>query len=247
MSAWLARTLFLALVVAVAPSASLPAQDHEAERARMIEFIRVEALMSQNETGIEAIDPRVLEAMAEVPRHAFVPPPLEGLAYQPHPLPIHPEQNLAAPFLIALMTHLAEVGPGDRVFETGTGEGYHAAVLARLAAEVYSVEVIPELAAAAQQRLAALGYPTVRVREGDGYFGWREAAPFDAVIVKEAVNHVPPALLAQLRPGGRMVLPLGPLDGVQELTVLTKEANGRYRERRVLPVRFSPLQGGERI
>lgn len=247
MSAWLARTLLLALVVAVAPSVSLPAQDHEAERARMIEFIRVEALMSQGETGIEAIDPRVLEAMAEVPRHAFVPPPLEAYAYQPHPLPIHPEQNLAAPFLIALMTHLAEIKPGDRVFETGTGEGYHAAVLARLAAEVYSVEVIPELAAAAQQRLAALGYASVRVREGDGYFGWREAAPFDAVIVKEAVNHVPPALLAQLRPGGRMVLPLGPLDGVQELTVLTKEANGRYRERRVLPVRFSPLQGGERI
>jgi protein-L-isoaspartate(D-aspartate) O-methyltransferase len=246
MSAWLIRILFVAFA-AVVPLASAPARDHATERARMIEFIRIETLMSQGETGIEAIDPRVLDAMAEVPRHAFVPPPLEAYAYQPHPLPIHPEQNLAAPFLIALMTHLAAVGPGDRVFETGTGEGYHAAVLARLAAEVYSVEVIPELAAAAQERLAVLGYASVRVREGDGYFGWREAAPFDAVIVKEAVNHVPPALLAQLRPGGRMVLPLGPLDGVQELTVLTKEADGGYREQRVLPVRFSPLQGGERI
>jgi protein-L-isoaspartate(D-aspartate) O-methyltransferase len=220
--------------------------DHAAERAQMVELIRIEALMSETETGIDTIAPAVLAAIAEVPRHAFVPDPLVPYAYLPQPLPVHPEQNLAAPFLVALMTHLAAIGPGDRVFETGTGEGYHAAVLSRLAAEVRSVEVIPELARAAGERLAALGYDNVKVREGDGYYGWAEEAPFDAVIVKEAVNHVPPALLAQLKPGGRMVLPLGPLDGVQELTVLVKEAGGGYRERHLLPVRFSPLQGGER-
>jgi protein-L-isoaspartate(D-aspartate) O-methyltransferase len=252
--ALIAQLLLLALAPPATPAPGGPgpavaaesAGDHAAERARMVELIRIEALMSEAETGIDTIDPAVLAAMAEVPRHAFVPDPLVPYAYLPQPLPVHPEQNIAAPFLVALMTHLAAIGPDDRVFETGTGEGYHAAVLSRLAAEVYSVEVIPELAQAAGERFAALGYDNVRVREGDGYYGWSEEAPFDAVIIKEAVNHVPAALLAQLKPGGRMVLPLGPLDGVQELTVLVKEDGGGYREQRLLPVRFSPLQGGER-
>jgi protein-L-isoaspartate(D-aspartate) O-methyltransferase len=221
--------------------------DPAAQRAQMIELIRVEALLTAAETGVDTIDDRVLAAMAEVPRHEFVPPPLAGYAYLPQPLPVHPEQNIAAPFLIALMTHLAHVEPHDRVFETGTGEGYHAAVLAKLAAEVYSVELIPELAAAAARRLAGLGYGNVRVREGDGYYGWAEAAPFDVILVKEAVDHVPSPLLAQLKPDGRMVLPLGPVDGVQQLTVVRRRGSGGgYREEQVLPVRFSPLQGGER-
>lgn len=248
---WLAcaflAALGAALVAPAIPRAQAPPADEAAARAHMVDLIRVEALLTRAETGIEEIDPRVLAAMGKVPRHAFVPPPLAPFAYAPHPLPVHPEQNLAAPFLVALMTHLAEVDPGDKVLETGTGEGYHAAVLAELGAEVYSVEVVPGLAREAEQRLRDLGYTGVKVREGDGYFGWPEAAPFDAILIKEAVNHVPPALLAQLAPGGRMVLPLGPLDAVQDLTVVTKEADGGYRERRVLPVRFSPFQGGERI
>jgi protein-L-isoaspartate(D-aspartate) O-methyltransferase len=239
-----------------APSALVPAQavpgpetavEPATQRARMVELIRIETLLTAPETGIDTIDDRVLAAMGEVPRHEFVPPPLAGYAYLPQPLPVHPEQNIAAPFLVALMTHLARVEPHDRVFETGTGEGYHAAVLAELAAEVYSVEVIPELAAAASRRLAELGYGDVRVREGDGYYGWAEAAPFDVIIVKEALDHVPSPLLAQLKPDGRMVLPLGPLDGVQQLTVVRRRGSGGgYREEQVLPVRFSPLQGGER-
>jgi protein-L-isoaspartate(D-aspartate) O-methyltransferase len=242
----LCHLLLLALAATPPQALAEPAGDPEAQRAQMVEFIRVETLLTEPETGVEAIDPAVLAAMGEVPRHEFVPLPLAPYAYLPRPLPVHPEQNIAAPFLVALMTHLARVGPGDRVFETGTGEGYHAAVLSRLAAEVYSVEVIPELAREAGERLAALGYGNVQVREGDGYFGWPEAGPFDAIIVKEAVNHVPPPLLAQLKPGGRMVLPLGALDAVQQLTVLEKQEDGNWRERRVLPVRFSPLQGGER-
>jgi protein-L-isoaspartate(D-aspartate) O-methyltransferase len=224
------------------------APDFAAQRARMVRLIRLEAELTRGVTGVGAIGPRVLAAMAEVPRHRFVPEPLAPYAYLPRPLPVHPEQNLAAPFLVALMTDLAQVEPHHRVLETGTGEGYHAAVLDRLAAEVHSVEVIPELARAAGGRLAALGYGKVRVHEGDGYDGWPAAAPFDAIIVKEAVDHVPAPLLAQLRPGGRLVLPLGPPDGPQQLTVVRRgAAAGAAREERVLPVRFTPLQGGERI
>lgn len=232
------------------PPAAAPPRDKDldftAQRARMIHIIQIEAQLMQQETGIDTIDPRILKAMDEVPRHRFVPPPLVPYAYLPRPLPVHPEQNLAAPFLVALMTHLARVEPHHRVLETGTGEGYHAAVLSRLVAEVHSVEVIPELAREAGVRLAALSYGNVQVHEGDGYYGWRAAAPFDAIIVKEAVDHVPASLLAQLKPGGRLVLPLGPLHGMQQLTVVHKGANGGQREEHVLPVRFTPLQGGER-
>jgi protein-L-isoaspartate(D-aspartate) O-methyltransferase len=241
-----------ALAAGTPPSDGQPdpasAPDFAAQRARMVRLIRLEAELTRRVTGVGAIGPRVLAAMAEVPRHRFVPEPLAPYAYLPRPLPVHPEQNLAAPFLVALMTDLAQVEPHHRVLETGTGEGYHAAVLDRLAAEVHSVEVIPELARAAGGRLAALGYGKVRVHEGDGYDGWPAAAPFDAIIVKEAVDHVPAPLLAQLRPGGRLVLPLGPPDGPQQLTVVRRgAAAGAAREERGLPVRFTPLQGGERI
>jgi len=216
----------------------------------MVRLIQEGARLVEQETGIGAINPQVLAAMSEVPRHAFVPEPLVPYAYLPTPLPtplpVHPEQSLAAPFLVALMTHLADIAPHERVFETGTGEGYHAAVLARLGAEVYSVELIPELAREAGRRLTTLGYTSVHLREGDGYDGWPEAGPFDALIVTEAVDHVPGPLLAQLKPGGRLVLPLGPLHGLQQLTVVHKNTDGSHHEERVLPVRFTPFQGGER-
>jgi protein-L-isoaspartate(D-aspartate) O-methyltransferase len=222
------------------------APDDAVERAWMVRLIQEEARLAEQMTGIGTIDPQVLSAMSEVPRHAFVPEPLVPYAYLPTPLPVHPEQSLAAPFLVALMTHLADIEPHERVFETGTGEGYHAAVLARLGAEVYSVELIPELAREASRRLTTLGYARVQVREGDGYDGWPEAGPFDAIIVKEAVDHIPSPLLAQLKPGGRLVLPLGPLHGMQHLTVVHKSTDGSHHEERILPVRFTPFQGGER-
>jgi protein-L-isoaspartate(D-aspartate) O-methyltransferase len=230
----------------VAAPAPEEAPDFTAQRAEMVRLVREEVRLAAQITGIAEIDPGVLKAMRKVPRHAFVPEPLVPYAYLPMPLPIHPEQRLAAPFLVALMTHLADIGPGDRVLETGTGEGYHAAVLAQLAAEVYSVELIPELAREAAKRLSALGYRNVRVQEGDGYYGWRQAAPFDAIIVKEAVDDVPSPLLAQLKPGGRLVLPLGPLYGQQQLTVIRKAGDRSLREKHILPVRFTPFQGGER-
>ena len=238
----------LSVIVAFAPPVG--AQDGEVDydraRAVMVQMIQIEALLSSQVTGIEQIDARILEVMAEVPRHVFVPAELQPYAYGNHPLPVGHSQNLAAPFLVALMTQLADPKPGDVVFETGTGAGYHAALLARLAAEVYSVEVIEPLARQAAARLARLGVANAHARQGDGYYGWAAHAPFDAIIVKEAVDHVPVPLLNQLKPGGRLVIPLGSLEGGQYLTVVRKAPDGTIRRTRVLPVLFSPLQGGER-
>jgi protein-L-isoaspartate(D-aspartate) O-methyltransferase len=160
---------------------------------------------------------------------------------------VTPEQNLAAPMLIALMTHVVAVQPDDVVFETGTGAGYHAALLSRLAAHVYSVEVIEPLADRAARLLKDLGYDNVDVMAGDGYYGWSAHGPYDAIVVKEAIDHLPQPLLNQLKRGGRMVIPLGPADGPQYLTLVRREEDGRLRQRRIMPVLFSPLQGGQRL
>ena len=235
----------LGMIALVSGSARAEAND-AAARHEMVRVIELQAMMLGAETGIAGIDPRVLDAMREVPRHAFVPEELRAYAYGDHPLPVGHEQNLAAPLLAALMTHLADVEAGDVVFETGTDVGYQAALLAKLGADVYSVEVVAPLADQAERLLKELGYDHIYVQESDGYYGWAAHAPYDAMIVKEAIDHVPPPLLAQLKRGGRMVMPLGPGGGPQYLTVITKAADGSVSERRIMPVRFSPLQGGER-
>lgn len=227
-----------------APNGTL---DFDALRQAMVDQIDRHARLARDETGVEAIDPSILAAMREVPRHAFVPGPLQPFAYFDVPLPVGHDQNIAQPFLVALMTHLARPKPGDTVFETGTGAGYHAAVLSKLCDKVYSVEVVQPLAEAAAEKLRSLGYANVEVRNADGYYGWRERGPYDAMIIKEAIHHVPPPLLNQLKPGGRLVAPVGPLDGGQWLTLIEKRLDGAITERRLIPVRFSPLQGGERI
>ena len=251
----------LALVVTLLTAAPAPAEDPAANgavedgagengtaeaRAEMVRLVEMEGRLVGEATGVGELDRRVLEAMAEVPRHAFVPEPLRPYAYEPHPLPLGHDQNLAAPFLTALMIHLARIEPGDVVFETGTDTGYQAAVLARIAGHVYTQDVIEPLAMQATEILKELGYDNIEVRAADGYYGWREHAPYDAIILKEAVDHVPSPLVAQLKPGGRLVLPLGPVRGPQHLTVVTKGEDGTVTGRPVLPVRFSPLQGGER-
>ena len=217
-----------------------------AARHEMVRIIELQVAMLRAETGIEQLDPRVLEVMREVPRHVFVPEPLRAYAYGDHPLPVSPEQNIAAPLLVALMTHLADVESGDVVFETGTDVGYQAALLSDLGAEVYSVEVVETLAGQAERLLKDLHYDKVHVQAGDGYFGWAAHAPYDAMIIKEAIDHVPPPLLSQLKRGGRMVMPLGPAAGPQYLTLIVKGADGKVSEQHIMPVRFSPLQGGER-
>ncbi len=221
--------------------------DFAGARLGMLEAVAREAALAQEITGIAALDERVLNAMARVPRHLFIPEPLRRFAYLPRPLPVWQGQNTASPYLIALMTHLAEIEPGDSVFETGTGAGYHAAILAELGARVFSLEIIAPLAAETGTTLARLGYrEQVETRVGDGYYGWPEAAPFDAIIVKESIDHVPTPLLEQLKPGGKLVMPLGGAEGPQFLTVIELTEGGRMKQRPVLPVLFSPLQGGER-
>ena len=224
-----------------ATSSAQLARDH------MVAIVEEEVRLLSSETGIQTIDPRVLDAMRIVPRHDFVPLQIKAYAYNNHPLPIGYGQNIAAPLLIALMTHLAELEPGDAVFETGTGAGYHAALLARLVKSVYSVEVIEPLAEQAARMLKDRDDRNIMVQTGDGYDGWPAHAPFDAIILKESLDHIPVPLLSQLKPGGRLVMPLGPADGAQDLTVIRRTADGRLTQKRIMPVRFSPMQGGDRL
>lgn len=186
-------------------------------------------------------DPRVLAAMRAVPRHRFVPPSEQRDAYADWPLPIGAGQTISQPFIVGYMSDLVDLSPEERVLEIGTGCGYQAAVLGQLAKEVYTIEIVPELAASAEQRLRELGYTNVHVRAGDGYRGWPEAAPFDAILVTAAPDHVPQPLIDQLALGGKLVIPVGG-DWSQEIAVLTRTRSG-VREERTLPVRFVPMTG----
>jgi protein-L-isoaspartate(D-aspartate) O-methyltransferase len=186
-------------------------------------------------------DPRVLAAIRDVPRHLFVPRELQRQAYQDQPLPIGYDQTISQPYIVALMTELLRPGPSDRALEVGTGSGYQAAVLSRLVSHVYTIEIIEALALSAGQRLKTLGYANVTVRAGDGYAGWPENSPFDIIVVTAAPDHVPAPLLTQLKPGGRLVIPVGPVSAVQELQLIEKDTDGRIKTTRVTPVRFVPL------
>ena len=188
-------------------------------------------------------DPAVLAAMRSVPRERFLPPHLEEFAYQDSPLPIEQGQTISQPFIVALMTDLLQVGPNDAVLEIGTGSGYQAAVLARLAREVYTIEIVPALADAAAQRLQRLGYGNVATRLGDGYYGWQEAAPFDGIIVTAAASQIPPPLIGQLKSGGRMVIPVGAPFALQHLVLVELDDERKIKTRQLLPVRFVPLAG----
>jgi len=193
----------------------------------------------------EIVDPRVLAAMREVPRHEFVPAAERAHAYEDRPLPIGAGQTISQPYIVALMTQLAAVGPGSKVLEVGTGSGYQAAVLAACGAEVYSIEIVDALAKRAQHDLARLGIENVHVRSGDGYRGWPEVAPFDAIVVTAAAPQVPPALLSQLRIGGRLVIPVGETWQEQTLQVHTRTETG-FDVHDVVPVRFVPMTGAVR-
>ena len=206
----------------------------------------IERLTSQTaeSTGVGAIDPAVMAAIERVSRHEFVPEDLRSSAYANRPLPIGHGQTISQPYIVALMTHLLGVEAGQRTLEIGTGSGYQAAVLAELAADVHTIEIIEPLADQATRRLARLGYEAVRTRLGDGYYGWPEAAPFDAIIVTAAAAHVPPPLVEQLAPRGVLVIPVGEPFSVQLLLLVRKRANGEVSVRQILPVRFVPLTGG---
>ena len=210
-------------------------------RRHMVEAVAIHADLLEEELGKPALDGRVLDAMLRVPRHLFVPAPLAALAYHDTPLPIGFDKTISQPFIAAAMLDLLAPGPHEAVLEVGTGLGYQTAVLAELAGRVWSVEIVEEFAAAAKARLQRLGYSNVGIRVGDGSRGWAEHAPFDKILVAAAAERIPPALLEQLKPGGRLVLPLGPAEG-QRLTVIDKDADGQTRMREVIPVLFSRLE-----
>lgn len=211
------------------------AQD-DAESARLREAMVTQQIQAR---GVRS--EAVLAAMRVVPRHLFVPEELRSASYADHPLPIGEGQTISQPYIVGLMSELLEVRAGDKVLEIGTGSGYQAAVLAELVREVYTIEIVRPLCERAEQTLRELNYRNVRVRFGDGYRGWPEEQPFDAIIVTAAPDHVPPALVEQLAPGGRMVVPVGTY--MQALKIITKDKNGRVSERDTMPVLFVPMTG----
>ncbi len=207
----------------------------------MLQSIEAEYRYTKGFTGQSSLPPEVMEAMRLVARQEFVPPILTTMAYENFPLPIGNGQTISQPFIVALMTDLLCPEKGDVILEVGAGSGYQAAILSRLVQQVYTLEIIPALAERATEVLQRLGYENVEVRQGDGYNGWPEQAPFDGIIVTAAASHVPPALQEQLKPGGRLIIPIGLPYRSQKLLVLEKDQNGMFSTRNVLPVSFVPL------
>lgn len=235
------RILLALVLAAVAHEAAAEGGVCVRERAEMVNTIQVYARMNAEALGGQGISAPVLRVMGEVERHRFVPGRSCAVAYGDGPLLIGRGQTISQPFIVALMTHLAAVEPHHTALEIGTGSGYQAAVLARLVRKVCTVEIIPALAETAAKVLRELGYDNVSVKAGDGYDGWPECGPFDAVVVTAALGHVPPPLIEQLKVGGRLVMPLGPASGLQQLVVVEKIAPGQTTRRSIIPVRFVPF------
>jgi protein-L-isoaspartate(D-aspartate) O-methyltransferase len=220
------------------------AQDFAAQRARMVAEIDAMYAETRTETGLPAMAPRVRAALGKVERHRLVPADQANLAYRNHPLPIGHSQTISQPYIVALSTDLLAPEPNHVVLEVGTGSGYQAAVLAGLVKQVYTIEIVEALGRTAESRLAALGYKNIEVRIGDGYKGWPEKAPFDGIVVTAAAPRVPQALVDQLKPGGRLVIPVGERWEVQQLLLIVRKADGTVEQKNVLPVRFVPLIPG---
>ena len=243
------RTLILllgccpALPLAAADAASAAEDAYRQQRLELVATIADNVRDTSLYLDREALDPRVMAALSKVPRHLFVPQSERGHAYENRPLPIGHGQTISQPYIVAIMSDLLKLEPGDRVLEIGTGSGYQAAVLAELVDQLYSMEIIEPLAERARTLLDQLDYQRVHSRVGDGYYGWPEQAPFDAIMVTAAAGHIPPPLVAQLKPGGRMLIPVGSRFMAQQLIVVTKDADGSVRTRQILPVRFVPLTG----
>lgn len=215
--------------------------DYLAEREALVRVVEDDVRLTSMHTQIDALDASVREALRAVPRHLFVPERYRGAAYENRPLPIGEGQTISQPYVVAMMTQLADLGDGERVLEIGTGSGYQAAVLAEIADHVYTIEIIDALAERAAATLESLDYDNVSVRAGDGYRGWPEHAPFDAILVTAAPETVPEPLIEQLAIGGRLVIPVGPEGRTQSLKVLQKADDGTVTTRDVLPVRFVPF------
>lgn len=235
--------LLLCLLFSVQSRVVHGAENMSQARQEMVDTIAENVRDTSLYLDKEALDPRVMQVMGKVPRHEFVPSSLRAYAYENRPLPIGHGQTISQPYIVALMTDLLKPKPEDRVLEIGTGSGYQAAVLAALVSQVDTIEIIKPLADSAKERLQRLGYDNVEVHLADGYYGWPEHAPYDGIVVTAAASQVPPPLIRQLKPGGRMVIPVGSRFMVQELVLVQKAANGTITTRQLLPVMFVPLTG----
>lgn len=213
------------------------------QRMKLVKMIEQNVRETSDYLDKERLDPRVMEVLARVPRHRFVPDSQLPYAYRNRPLPIGHGQTISQPYIVAIMTDLLKPAPGDRVLEIGTGSGYQAAVLAELVDQVYTIEIVEPLGKRARDILGKQGYDNIETRIGDGYYGWKEKAPFDAIIVTAAADHVPPPLIEQLKPGGRMMIPVGSPFMTQQLIIVEKDREDNITTRLILPVRFVPLTG----
>jgi protein-L-isoaspartate(D-aspartate) O-methyltransferase len=238
----LAPGVLLGLLLGLAFSSRADDAGFAEQRSAMVEEVELYARLARDTLG-EAIDESVLRSLGSVERHKFVPDDQKRFAYENRPLPIGHGQTISQPYIVALMTKLIEPDENHVVLEIGTGSGYQAAILANLVKAVYSIEIIQPLASQAEARLARLGYDNVTTRLGDGYYGWEEHAPFDAIIVTAAASHVPPPLVRQLRPGGKMIIPVGGRFMTQQLLLIQKTEEGEVRSWQIASVRFVPLTG----
>ena len=237
----LKKILFLYIFTAVIVWGNPKDSDYTKSREAMVNTIQKEVESTKGYLGIDRLKESVVNAMSKVERHRFVPPEMRRYAYENRPLPIGHGQTISQPYIVAIMTDLLDINGSDKVLEIGTGSGYQAAVLAEIAEEVYTVEVIRDLGVEAAKRLKSLGYNNIKTKISDGYYGWEEYAPYDAIIVTAASGSIPPPLLKQLRPGGRMIIPVGAFSRVQHLVLIKKEKDGKITTRQILPVRFVPL------
>lgn len=220
--------------------------DYAQRRHDMVRIIEADVRATSVYLDTKALDPRVMTAMDTVPRHEFVPFPGRRFAYNNRPLPIGHGQTISQPYMVAVMTDLLKPKAHHRVLEIGTGSGYQAAMLGELVKEVFSIEIIKPLAEQAKTRLARLGYNNIQTRIADGYYGWQEHAPFDSIVVTAAASHIPPPLLKQLKPGGRMIIPVGSTFMVQQLVMVEKSKTNKVTVSQIMPVRFVPLTGPDR-
>ena len=241
------RLFFLTLVFCLLNTSLALASSMEdrymQKRQHMVRLIEQDVRQTSQYLDTEALDPKVLQAISTVPRHKFVHPDTIEDAYQNNPLPIGYGQTISQPYIVAIMTDLLKLSDRDIVLEIGTGSGYQAAVLSELVQQIYSIEIITPLAEQAKLRFKELGYNNISTKTGDGYYGWQEHAPFDAIIVTAAASHIPHALIEQLKPGGRMIIPVGSSFMTQQLLLISKSPDGKLQTQQILPVRFVPLTG----
>ena len=237
------KIALLLLLFSVSLFSDTKESDYGKARTKMVDVIQRDVESTRGYLGREKLGQNVIDTMGKVKRHEFVLPDSRKYAYENRPLPIGYAQTISQPYIVAIMTDLLDLKPSDKVLEIGTGSGYQAAILAEIVKEVYTIEVIRELGISAANRLKKLGYKNIKTRIGDGYYGWEAHAPYDAIIVTAVAGNIPPPLFQQLKPGGKMIIPVKSFSQVQYLVLINKDESGAMTTRQILPVRFVPLTG----